>query len=75
MVERASAGAGDEQKEGCADDRDQIERQDEDKFADLAEGERGVDGGACGLAELLHRVGGIVEEDAGGRDHVDPRAG
>ena len=71
VVERTSTRSSKDEKERCPNYRYQIERQEKDKFGDLAEGKGRVDRGGCRFAEHLYGIRSVVEEDARGRYEVD----
>lgn len=77
-MQRPSSCACQDHERWCANHGDKVEREEEDKFSDLAEGERAVDCGFGGLAKHFYGIWSVGEEDSrrgneGGLAFVDER--
>ena len=66
MLQRSRSISGQEEEHGRTSYWYQVERQEDDEFSDLSEGEGGIDSRYCGFTQLLHRIFAIGVEDARG---------
>jgi hypothetical protein len=70
MVQRTTSSACEEEEGGCAEEGDEVEGKEENKFGNLAEGEGAVDCGLGGLAQLFYGVGGFGKKESTRGDQV-----
>lgn len=66
MVKRSSSITSQEDKYRSANDRDEVEGQENDELHDLSERERRINSGYSWLSEPTNRVIAIRNDDAGG---------
>ena len=71
MLKWAASRPSQDQERGGADNRNEIQREEEHELEDLAKGERRVHGGGSWLSQHFHFVGCILIEKSGGGHEID----